>query len=254
MLATFTLGVLKAMFKTKLTMLASLAVVLGAIGITFGVYQTRAIAAPGPGDVKSSPSPEKKDSSKDEDKINLPAGQPPVQVLASLDKDGKLVIKTLIYKVVLPPGGGPGGGPGILPPNPAPPVPPGPGGPAVGGPVRGGPPQLVPTLQATTYDLDDVKVLDTAGKEVDKKDVAKLLKDEVVAMAFRFGQTPDPLHLRVLKDGTLTFVLPIQKNVPGLGGPGGPGILPVPPIAPLPPIPAPPPGGGTVPAPAPTPK
>jgi hypothetical protein len=85
-------------------------------------------------------------------------------------------------------------------------------------------------LQATTYDLDDVKVLDTKGKEVDKKDLPKLLKEETVAMASLCGQPVDPLHLRVLKDGTLTFILPVPKGGGGIGLPGiAPPALPVPP-------------------------
>ena len=33
-------------------------------------------------------------------------------------------------------------------------------------------------------------------------------------MASLYGQPVDPLHLRVLKDGTLTFVLPAPKGAP----------------------------------------
>src|SRR5205085_6280882 len=116
------------------------------------------------------------------------------------------------------------------------PVPPPPPGavppPAIGG-LPGGGVVLVPTPKviSTTYDIDDVKVLDTKGKEIDKKDLPKLLKEESVAMASPWGQTVDPLHLRVLKDGALMFVLPAPKGMPGVPGgvaPGGPNILPFP--------------------------
>ena len=70
---------------------------------------------------------------------------------------------------------------------------------------------MVTTLRAQTYALDDVRALDTEGKAVDKKALAKLLKKETVAMAVFGGQPPDLLHLRLLKAGTLTFVLPIPK-------------------------------------------
>jgi hypothetical protein len=61
-----------------------------------------------------------------------------------------------------------------------------------------------------------VKVFDTKGKQIDNKNLAKLVKEETVAMA-TVGQMVDPLHLRVLKDGVLTFVLPAPQ---GIGGPG----------------------------------
>jgi hypothetical protein len=50
------------------------------------------------------------------------------------------------------------------------------------------------------------------------------LKEETVAMAVFGGQPPDPLHLRVLKAGTLTFVLPApqsgRKDNPDIAPPG----------------------------------
>ena len=81
---------------------------------------------------------------------------------------------------------------------------------------------MVTTLRAQTYALDDVRALDTEGKAVDKKALAKLLKKETVAMAVFGGQPPDPLHLRLLKAGTLTFVLPAPQGFgPGMMPPGG---------------------------------
>ena len=236
------------MFKSKLKVGAALVVALGALGISIGIYQSRAVAAPADTQVAKAPAPpekdkgdSKKEDTKEKNEINLPTGATPAQVLASLDKDGKLVIKTLTYKAVLLPGGGPNivppvapapGGPGVFP------VPPGGAG---GGVIGGGAVQIVPAIQSTTYDLDDVKVLDTKGKEIDKKDLPKLLKEETPALASLWGQPVDPLHLRLVKDGTLTFVLPPAKNVPGIGGIGvaPPGV----------PFPAPPPpaGGGTTP-------
>jgi RNA polymerase sigma factor (sigma-70 family) len=128
------------------------------------------------------------------------------------------------------PGGGGTGGPGR---------PGGPGGPGVGPPGGGpgfGPPgagprfEMVTGLRVNTYDLKDVQVLDNKGKQVDRKDLAKLLKGETVAMAL-WGHGVDPLHLRVLKDGTLTFLLPAAGGFgPGMPGPPGPppGFIPGP--------------------------
>src|SRR5262249_44107427 len=66
---------------------------------------------------------------------------------------------------------------------------------------------------------------------LDKKDVVKQLKGETLAMASLHGQPVDPLHLRLLKEGTLTFVLPAPKGganfnaAPSAGGFGGGGIF-----------------------------
>jgi hypothetical protein len=130
-----------------------------------------------------------------------------------------------------PPAAGPGGV-GPVPPaaaGAAPAAPQGgfPGGGGNPGPGAGGVPAKVNpvfVLQTQTYDLDDVQVLDTKGKQVDKKELAKLLKEEKVAMASLYGQPVDPLHLRVLKDDILTFVLPAPK--PRFGVPGQPGLVP----------------------------
>jgi hypothetical protein len=66
-----------------------------------------------------------------------------------------------------------------------------------------------------------VEVLDTKGNKLDRKEVTRLLKNETVALATWY--TPlDPLHLRVVKDGTLIFVLP-NFGAPG-GAPGAPGL------------------------------
>jgi RNA polymerase sigma factor (sigma-70 family) len=254
--AALTEGVMRAMCVSKLKIGTALLVALSAFAIGFGLYQASASAAPNDTTVAKAPNKEEKDDkdqkkegAKDEDKINLPTGATPIQVLASLDKDGKLVIKTVGARFAPLPGG------------PGRPVPPVPVAPPIGGPVPaplpapapgggggGGagalpaPGVVVPVLalQSTTYDLDDIKVLDTKGKEIDKKDLPKLLKDETVAMASLWGQPVDPLHLRVLKDGTLTFILPAPKPGVGFGLPGvaPPGVI-------VPAIPVPPAGGGT---------
>jgi hypothetical protein len=145
----------------------------------------------------------------------------------SLDKSGKLVVQsaTVIGWIPARPLGiqNP---PGALPaPAPAP------GGFGGIGLVKPG------TIGSHTFDLNDVQVLDTAGKKVDKKDLAKLLKEETVAMASLGGREIDPLHLRVLKEGTLVFILPMPNAgavPPGIRLlPGG--VIPVPPKAvPLP--------------------
>jgi hypothetical protein len=264
------------MFLSKVKIATAVALSVALVGIGFGVYQTHASAAQraskeGKGPVATPGAPVKEDKkaedAKDEEKINLPTGPAPMQVLASLDKDGKLVIKTAGFFInalpgpmplprggALPAPGGPGGNalPGAPPQG-------GAGGGAIGGPPGGaiggpggaavGQVVIAPgkaKIQSHTYDLDDVQILDTNGKTIDKKDLPKLLKEETVAMASMFGQPVDPLHLRVLKEGTLTFVLPGLKKGPGgigigIGVPGGgvvpPGLPGVPADPTAPPVP-----------------
>jgi RNA polymerase sigma factor (sigma-70 family) len=271
-------GVLQAMFRTKLKIAVGTALAIGMLAVGVGVYQSHA-EQPGASEkgarsvFTSAPVPPAKDDvkaegAKDGENMNLPKGSAPIQVLVSLDKDGKLVVKQAVANfrafavpgvpLAAPPGGAlpvlvpatpapAGGAPGALPAAPAVPaaparvaLPPGglPAAPAVPARVVAGPAALPPgvqvqaggigvaggaiqiananTVQSTTYELDDVQVVDTKGKPVDKKELPKLLKEETVAMASLWGQPVDPLHLRVLKDGILTFVLPMPK-------PGAPG-------------------------------
>src|SRR5262249_35787183 len=117
----------------------------------------------------------------------------------------------------------------VFNPGGAGPLPPGPGGPPGGpGGIRvafggAGPAQDV---QSQTYNLDDVEVFHTKGKKLDKKEVIKLLKEETVALASLAGEKVAPLPLRLIKDGTLVFVLPLPKGGAGGGLPGGQIILP----------------------------
>jgi hypothetical protein len=237
------------MFVTKLKIATTIVLAVGLLGVGWSVYQSHAAPPEPQKEVIKSPAlgapaagapgkeDDKKDDAKEDEKINLPTGPTPIQVLASLDKDGKLVVKTAVtyYKPVAG---------GALPPLPGPV--PGAGG-AV--PARGAHFEKTTTVNSQTYDLDDVQILDTKAKKIDKKEVAKLLKEETVVMASLWGQTVDPLHpvdplhLRVLKEGTLTFVLPAPKpgaGVPGVpaiappafpAAPSAPGVLPVPPGA-----------------------
>jgi hypothetical protein len=154
-------------------------------------------------------------------KLGLPTGPAPVQVLAKIAPGGKLVIKTVDPTVfaagpMLP-------GPGPLPGG----VPPGfpPGGPGGGpGPLPGFGKAKKMKLHEEKYDLADVQVLDAKGKKVPSGQLRKLLKEETAAMASMWGQKVDPLHLRVLTDGILIFVLP-ARGIPG----APPGVLPGPP-------------------------
>jgi RNA polymerase sigma factor (sigma-70 family) len=240
--AALTQGVLLAMrlSQVKLALIVTLAV--GLIGLGWGVFQTRAAAPVKEGETVAGPAiaaPVPNVPAKDDARINLPKGPAPVQVLASIDKDGKLVIKTanLVFRPlpVPPANGGPGGLPGATPPV-APVLPANPGTPPGAPAIAIGRAEAAWELQSQTYDLDDIVVLNTRGKKLDPKEVRKLLKEETVALASMWGQKLDPLHLRVIKEGTLLFELPMPKNIQGIGVPpvlvvppalpGGPGTIP----------------------------
>jgi RNA polymerase sigma factor (sigma-70 family) len=272
--AALTKGVLKAMLMTKLKIATAVVLAVGLLSVGFGLYESSAAPfdeqkevvrdAAGGAPAAGAPANDDKkgEDGDDDEKINLPKGAPPIQVLAVLDKDGKLVVKAAVTTVAGF-GGGFGGAPaakpGIAPapaaPGPpaapaAPPavVPPPPGAGGAGGAVAGTATvarmKTTTKLQTQSYDLDDVTILDTKGKEIDRRSIPKLLKEETVVMASLWGQPIDPLHLRVLKEGTLIVVLPVPKAGPGFGrfgtGGGFGGFAPVPP-APATPAPAKPP-------------
>jgi RNA polymerase sigma factor (sigma-70 family) len=206
--ADLTEGVLKAMSLSKLKLVLAIVLAVGLIGAGWRAYHTQA-APVGKKSNKVTPdgTRAKGEPANGEEKINLPKGPAPIQILASIDKDGKLVIKMAVTMLRA-------AGVGAAGPNGA--------APAIARVEQ------VTKLQSQTYALDDVQVLDTKAKKLDKKKVAKLLKKETVALASLWGQKVDPLHLRVIKDGTLVFVLPAPKGNGFIGPPGRvvPGLPP----------------------------
>jgi RNA polymerase sigma factor (sigma-70 family) len=211
--AALTKGVLTTMCLNKTKLALAVVAAVGLLVTGWGVYETRAqaVAQPAAG-ARAVPAPIAAPPAQEAEKLNLPTTPPLTQVLASLDADNKVTIKTVqtVFRRL---------------PN----VPPGGGAPA----------PAMRQLQSQKYALDDIEVLDTAGKKLDKKEVMKHLKKETVALASLYGQKVDPLHLRVLKDGVLIFVLPAPAGRPGLPG----GVLPGQPL-PAPGLPA---GGGVIP-------
>ncbi len=69
--------------------------------------------------------------------------------------------------------------------------------------------QKVEILRTMHYDSKVVKVYDVRGKRIDTKELPHLLKKETVALASTDPQAADPLNLRLFKEGTLLFVLPV---------------------------------------------
>jgi RNA polymerase sigma factor (sigma-70 family) len=222
--AALTEGVLKSMVlsKTKLALCAAL--VIGLLVGGWGVYGIQADdrnKQPGAKTDQSAPGAPRK-----EKEVKLANSPAPVQVLASIGKDKKLVIKTNVHL----PGEGRvqfgqvqvfGGAPGPAP---------------IAKTLLF--PGIIAEVQTRTYDLDKVKVFDTQGKQLDQKIMVKRLKEETLALASLQGEAVDPLHLRLIKDGTLVFVLPAPQGGPGLPPPGlvpgAPGIPPGIPEVPAP--------------------
>lgn len=207
-------GVVKGMLLTKLKIVTTVVLGIGMLGVGWGLYPTRA-AAPleGKEEMAHPPPAAFAESSKDEGKpvkdgqgetkVALPKGPAPVQVLVSLDKEGKLAVRAehLVAVGIRKP---------QLPEDPE----------REGQPpdshvlIKGIGRSLLtmprpPGAIELSYDLKEVQVFDTNGKEVEKEKTAKLLKDETVAVACFGDQPPDPLHLRILREGTLVFVLPL---------------------------------------------
>jgi RNA polymerase sigma factor (sigma-70 family) len=204
--AALTEGVLKSMVLSKAKLALCVALVIGLLVGGWGVYGTRAAdrgkppAARTGKPAKDAPANKKKEG-------KFATGPAPVQVLASI-KGKKLVIKTNVQV--------PGNGQvqvgqvriGGLPPG----MP----------PVR--PKLLLPVIlgkvRTLTYDLKKVKVFDTKGKQLDPKEVVKRLKKETLALASLQGEAVDARHLRLIKDGTLVFVLPAPPGGNAVPPPG----------------------------------
>ncbi len=202
-------GVLKNMFLTKLKMATTVVLGVGLLGAGWGLYPSRA-AMPDEAKQEAAPSPPSTSAALDkeggnpakegkgEKKIGLPKGPAPAQALVSLTKDGKLLVKCEHMMIAKTKAAAP------------PPLPEGqmPGPHVVFRGIYGGigAVRAKPRPFEFCYDLKEVRVLDTNGKEVEKKELPKRLKDEMLAVA-AFGEV-DPLHLRILKEGTLVFILP----------------------------------------------
>jgi hypothetical protein len=127
------------------------------------------------------------------DVLPLPTTPPPVQCLVSLDKDGRIVLVGSVteYKPVVEERKQPDGKTVTRT-------------------------ALVPvvTFRTQKYALKDVQAFDTQGKPVDAKKLPELLRERVPALVSADGNKVDPLHLRIVKDGTLVFVVPGWQSRP----------------------------------------
>jgi RNA polymerase sigma factor (sigma-70 family) len=186
--ASLAKGVMNTMLMSKLKVPIGLVLAFGLMTLGWSAYYgTRAADDPPPAkEVAKAPAPEApaKDELADDD-VDLPVGMPLTQVRVRLDKNGKLVVKSAVRN--------------------------GSHRDAVAADGGASEPETT-TIQIQRFDLAGVKVLDAKGKTVDESELARLLKKETIAMASLHGEPIDPLHLRVLKEGTLVFALPAAKS------------------------------------------
>jgi RNA polymerase sigma factor (sigma-70 family) len=186
--ASLAKGAMNTMLMSKLKVPLGLVLAFGLMTLGWSAYHgTLAADDPPPAkELAKAPAPEApaKDESADDD-VDLPVGTPLTQVRVRLDKNGKLVVKSAVRN----------------------------GSHRDAAAAEGGvsEPETT-TIQIQRFDLAGVKVLDTKGKAVDESELVRLLKKETIAMASLHGEQIDPLHLRVLKEGTLVFALPAPKS------------------------------------------
>jgi RNA polymerase sigma factor (sigma-70 family) len=189
--AALTGAVLKGMLMGKVKIVMAMAIVFSAIGLGVGAGSYQLLA--GEEDRKAPPTEPKataKEPTKEEKADGrLPISPPPYQVLVSLAKNGRLAVKTvtLIRKQT----------------------------PALTSDGRSVASYRPDHLLATShYDLGDIEVFDSKGKKVDKERLPELLKVEIPALLYSSQEKLDPLHLRLIKEGTLVFVLPHSEATP----------------------------------------
>ena len=116
----------------------------------------------------------------------LPFGPAPVQALARMGPDGRVLLR-----MATPDAAPASADARVNRPNPAPPT------------------------TTTGYRRSEIKVFDTQGQEINWAFLPRLLDPEAVVLVTT-GDRPDPLHLRVFKEGLLVFAIPRTSTT----GPG----------------------------------
>jgi RNA polymerase sigma factor (sigma-70 family) len=183
-------GVLKGMLLSKLKIATALVLSVCVAGLVLAAAAMQPLAVDRPNKkAEEDKKPAERQQAKPAETLRLPTGPAPVQVLVRLDAWGRLAVRSAItkYRQVQ-------------------------GLDATGQKVK------VWLAEAGTktqrYDPEDIRVYDTAGKRVDSKVLAKLIPKEIPALASVNGKKVDPLHLRLIKEGTLVLVLPQPKPPP----------------------------------------
>jgi RNA polymerase sigma factor (sigma-70 family) len=199
-------GVSRAMFVTKLKIVALVILTVAFFGWGMGALAYRLTAAESdavsqqtanqPGLADDETAPLKKPTSspaadvkalaenptaadaKPAIKFELPTTPPPVQILVVASKKGHVTI-TMEFKVPRR--------------------------------VNEARIDLVSTTEKKEFKVEDIQVYDTKGERIAGADLDKRLDNEVLALGSTNGKKVDPLHLRLVKEGTLIFVFPPFK-------------------------------------------
>jgi RNA polymerase sigma factor (sigma-70 family) len=204
-------GVLRAMVLGKIKKMSLMLTLVGALGIAGLVGGSRSVAGQDAADDKAPPPPAVKAAEPATPAVperndgRLPIGPIPLQALVSLDKN-KIVVK-MNHPIAQPKQVVDAAGRPLVTTY-----------------------EVIYTLHTQRYERSEVEVYDTSRRKLDGNDLAKRVKDEIPVLVVIGAGKIDPLHLRLIKEGTLIFVLP-ARCIPPAAAPSPA----VPPMAAYPP-------------------
>ncbi len=202
-------GVLRAMVLNKIKNVSAILLLVGVLGLGLG-------GLTGGAGTQAGAQPPAENSRVADDAVlenndgRLPTGHAPMQALVSLEKGKVVVVKT--NEPVVQQRQAFAGQRQIVTYN-----------------------EYVHMLRTDRFDRSKVEVYDTRLRKLDAKDMSKWLKSETAALVVFGTRDIDPLHMRLIKEGTLVFVLPARPGTPTtIPAHAGP----IPPTSDLPPPPS----------------
>jgi RNA polymerase sigma factor (sigma-70 family) len=198
--ATLTAAVLKGMFMSKVKFGMAVSLVCSLIGLGLGAGSYRLAAGEEKADGKTRVAGTENPPAQDETKVNgrLPANASSLmQAFVRLNGDGRLAVTKVVRLMTSTQEETSDGGRIIS--------------------------EYRNRLSTDCWDLAEVEILDNTGMSIDKEQLPKLLHGEVLALIYMGPDKFDPLHLRVIKDGVLVFLLPSHATpVPAVSPPSAP--------------------------------
>jgi hypothetical protein len=198
--AALTAAVLKGMFMSKVKIGIAVVLVCGMIGLGLGVGSYRLVAGEEKTEAKARAAGAEKPTISEEAKVNgrLPANSSSLmQALVRLNGDGRLAITKVVRLMTTTQEETPDGGRIIS--------------------------EYKNRLSTEYWDLAELEILDNTGRSIDQDQLPKLLHGEALALIYMGPEKFDPLHLRVIKEGVLVFLLPSHATpVPAFSGPPAP--------------------------------
>ena len=142
-----------------------------------------------------------------QERLQLAQSRPPIPAVASVDADGRVILRMQVEVFAAKP--------------------------TKGAPGSENPPVFEPSWTEHSLVLkekDIVKVQNTSGKAIAFKDLRAHLPKETAAL-YTWSDKVDPLHLRIIKEGTLIFYLaaPSAPTGPTVGTSAVPRLVSIPP-------------------------